>query len=54
VLMFIPRSYSKDDLTEDMVVFHKPIAVLIGIFIGFLLGMVGQGGLQLFYPFVCF
>ncbi len=54
VLMFIPRSYSKDDLTEDKVVFHKPIAVLTGIFIGFLLGMVGQGGAFIIIPILLY
>ncbi len=54
VLMFIPRSYSKDDLTEDMVVFHKPIAILTGIFIGFLLGMVGQGGAFIIIPILLY
>lgn len=54
VLMFIPRSYLKDELTEDKVVFHKPIAILTGIFVGFLLGMVGQGGAFIIIPILLY
>lgn len=54
VLMFIPRSYLKDELTEDNVDFHKPTAVLTGIFIGFLLGMVGQGGAFIIIPILLY
>ena len=52
--MFIPRSYLKDELTEDKVDFHKPTAVLTGIFIGFLLGMVGQGGAFIIIPILLY
>ncbi len=44
VMMLIPRSYAKDELTEDTVSFHKPGAIIIGVTIGFLIGLVGQGG----------
>ncbi|MEW6001541.1 MAG: sulfite exporter TauE/SafE family protein [Nitrospirota bacterium] len=54
VMMLIPRSYQKDDLTEDKVDFHKTIAVLTGIFIGFLLGMVGQGGAFIIIPILLY
>ena len=54
VLMFIPRGYSKDDLTEDKVDFHKPTAILTGIFIGFFLGMVGQGGAFIIIPILLY
>lgn len=54
VLMFIPRSYLKDELTEDKVDFYKPTAVLTGIFIGFLLGMVGQGGAFIIIPILLY
>jgi len=54
VLMFIPRSYLKDDLTEDKVDFYKPTAILTGIFIGFLLGMVGQGGAFIIIPILLY
>src|SRR4030042_1445278 len=54
VLMFIPRSYMKDDLTEDKVDFHKPTTILTGIFIGFLLGMVGQGGAFIIIPILLY
>lgn len=50
VMMLIPRSYAKDDLTEEQVKFNKPLAVFIGIFLGFLLGLVGQGGAFITVP----
>jgi hypothetical protein len=54
VLMLIPRSYQRDDLTEDQVYFHKPTAIITGIFIGFLLGMVGQGGAFIIIPILLY
>lgn len=50
VLMLIPRGYDADDLTEDKVEFNRPAAVLIGLAIGFLIGMVGQGGAFIIIP----
>ncbi len=50
VMMFIPRSYSKDELTEDKVIFHKPAAIAIGLSLGFLIGLVGQGGAFIMIP----
>jgi len=50
VMMLIPRSYAKDELTEDTVSFHKPGAIIIGITIGFLIGLVGQGGAFIIIP----
>lgn len=49
-MMLIPRSYSRDDETEDTVHFHKPTAIPIGIVIGFLIGLVGQGGAFIIIP----
>jgi uncharacterized membrane protein YfcA len=54
VLMLIPRSYQRDDLTEDKVDFHKTMAIVTGIFIGFLLGMVGQGGAFIIIPILLY
>lgn len=54
VMMLIPRSYSKDELTEDKVAFHKPTAVFIGISIGFLIGLVGQGGAFIIIPLLLY
>ena len=54
VLMFIPRSYLKDELTEEKVKFHKPTAIFTGIFVGFLLGMVGQGGAFIIIPLLLY
>jgi uncharacterized membrane protein YfcA len=50
VMMFIPRTYAKDDLKEDRVSFHKPTAVAAGIVIGSLVGLVGQGGAFIIIP----
>jgi uncharacterized membrane protein YfcA len=50
VMMFIPRSYGDDELTEESVDFHKPTAVAAGVSIGFLVGMVGQGGAFILIP----
>ncbi len=54
VMMLIPRSYRKDEMTEDQVVFHKPTAIVIGISIGFLIGMVGQGGAFIIIPILLY
>jgi len=54
ILMFIPRSYLKDDLTEDKIAFNKPAAIITGIIIGFLLGMVGQGGAFIIIPILLY
>ncbi len=54
VLMLIPRSYSHDDLTEDKVEFQKFTAILIGISIGFLIGLVGQGGAFIIIPLLLY
>lgn len=53
-MMLIPRSYSKDELTEDRVSFHKPTAILIGVSIGFLIGLVGQGGAFIIIPILLY
>ena len=54
VMMFIPRSYEKDDLTEESVDFNKTGACLTGIFIGFLLGLVGQAGAFIIIPILLY
>ena len=54
ILMFMPRSYLKDDLTEDKIAFHKPAAIFTGIITGFLLGMVGQGGAFIIIPILLY
>ena len=50
VMMFIPRSYAKDEATEDRVSCNKGLAVFIGIFLGFFLGLLGQGGAFIIIP----
>ncbi len=50
VMMLIPRSYLRDELTEDQVDFNKPVAIAIGIVLGFSIGLVGQGGAFILIP----
>ena len=54
VMMLIPRSYGKDEMTEEKVTFHKPTAIVIGVSIGFLIGMVGQGGAFIIIPILLY
>ena len=53
-LMFIPRSYGKDEATEDQVSFNKPTAMAIGVLVGFLIGLVGQGGAFITIPLMLY
>jgi hypothetical protein len=48
--MLTPRSYAEDDLTEDKVHFNRTVVMLIGVSIGFLIGLVGQGGAFIIIP----
>jgi uncharacterized membrane protein YfcA len=50
VMMLIPRSYLQDNLTEEQVVFHKTTTIVIGIILGFAVGLVGQGGAFILIP----
>ncbi len=54
VMMLIPRSYGKDEMTEEEVTFHRPTAIVIGVSIGFLIGMVGQGGAFIIIPILLY
>ncbi|MCX5716956.1 MAG: sulfite exporter TauE/SafE family protein [Nitrospirae bacterium] len=54
IMMLIPRSYDCDELTEEKVVFNKPAAIFIGIIIGFLIGLVGQGGAFITIPILLY
>jgi uncharacterized membrane protein YfcA len=54
VMMLIPRSYAEDELTEDKVSFNKPLAISIGVSIGFLIGLVGQGGAFIIIPILLY
>jgi uncharacterized membrane protein YfcA len=53
-MMLIPRSYSIDDVKEERVTFSRPAAVFIGITIGFLIGLVGQGGAFIIIPLLLY
>ncbi|TAN45137.1 MAG: sulfite exporter TauE/SafE family protein [Nitrospirae bacterium] len=54
IMMFLPRSAEKDDSKEDSVTFNKALSVIIGLCIGFLTGMVGQGGAFLLIPTILY
>jgi uncharacterized membrane protein YfcA len=54
VMMLIPRSYAKDELTAEQVRFPRLLAILIGIPLGSLLGMVGQGGAFIVIPLLLY
>ncbi|HDL20494.1 MAG TPA: sulfite exporter TauE/SafE family protein [Nitrospirae bacterium] len=54
VMMFMPRSYANDYLTEDQVTFNRGIAIAIGIALGVFLGMVGQGGAFIIIPIMLY
>jgi len=54
VMMLIPRSYVQDELTEDRVVYHKPTAIVIGMALGFSIGLVGQGGAFILIPMMLY
>ena len=53
-LMFLPRSYGRDDHTEDMVNFQRSVAISIGVTVGFLIGLVGQGGAFITIPLMLY
>lgn len=50
IMMLIPRDYSSDDLRAEEVSFNKELAVIIGLLVGVLLGIVGQGGAFIIIP----
>jgi uncharacterized membrane protein YfcA len=50
LMMLIPRSYVRDDLTEDKVEYSKSTAIAIGVTLGFSIGLVGQGGAFILIP----
>jgi len=41
-MMLIPRDYSSDDLKAGEVSFNKNLAVITGLLVGVLLGIVGR------------
>lgn len=54
VIMFIPRSYGRDDVKAHEVDVNAPLAVSIGLPTGFLLGAVGQGGAFITIPIMLY
>lgn len=49
-MMLLPRAYQRDELSEDRVSFNAPLAVGVALPLGFLLGMLGQGGAFIIIP----
>lgn len=54
VTMLIPRSYFKDEDIADQVSFSKGKAIIIGVPVGFFLGLVGQGGAFIIIPILLY
>jgi len=54
VMMLIPRSYLQDEMTEERVSFHRATAIVIGIVLGFTIGLVGQGGAFILIPMMLY
>jgi uncharacterized membrane protein YfcA len=54
VMMLIPRSYAHDDLTEDKVEYSRTTAIVIGVVLGFAIGLVGQGGAFILIPMMLY
>lgn len=50
VLMFLPKKEDWEGVNAEDVDFNKPLAISIPLFLGFLLGMVGQGGAFILVP----
>lgn len=50
VLMFLPNKESGPDADVQDLRFNRPLGLAIGLFIGFLAGIIGQGGAFLFIP----
>ena len=50
IMMLLPRTYVRDEMTEENVVFNKSLAVAIGVVLGFTIGLVGQGGAFILIP----
>lgn len=53
-MMLLPRSYAKDELKSGQFSFNRPLAAALGLFCGFFLGMVGQGGAFLIIPLMLY
>lgn len=50
IMMLLPRNYADDDLTEENVTFNRGLAIVIGVLLGFTIGLVGQGGAFILIP----
>ncbi len=54
IMMLVPRSYARDDISGGQVSFNGPLAIFCGAATGFLLGMVGQGGAFIIIPIMLY
>jgi len=53
-MMFLPRSHHGDEQTGEEIIFNRPLAVSIGVVLGFFLGLVGQGGAFIVIPIMLY
>ena len=54
ILMLIPRRGDGDEISSDEVDFNRPLAVLVSVSVGFLGGLVGQGGAFILIPLMLY
>jgi len=54
IMMFVPRNYDRDDMTEEQVTFNRTTTIAIGIVLGFTIGLVGQGGAFILIPMMLY
>lgn len=50
ILMLLPKKESLDEPDADDIHFNKPLAIVAGLTLGVLSGLIGQGGAFLFIP----
>ena len=53
-MMFVPKPESDSEIDVSELKFNKPLAILTGMSIGVLSGIIGQGGAFLFIPVMMF
>lgn len=54
LMMLLPRTSRRDELHEDEVDFSRPLAIGLGLAVGFPIGLVGQGGAFIIIPLLLY
>lgn len=54
VMMFLPKREDGDEVAADQVSFNAPLAIAVAAMVGFLGGMVGQGGAFIIIPLMLY